>query len=282
MRVMGYCLTGITREHALFFGYGTGANGKGTFLNTMSAILGGYAAVAPMETFTASPTDRHPTDLAMLRGARLVAAQETEEGRRWAEGRIKAMTGGDPVTARFMRRDFFTFIPLFKLFIAGNHKPGLRGVDEAIRRRLDLIPFTVTIPVAERDVHLADKLGPEMPGILAWAIEGCLLWQRVGLQPPATVVEATHNYMAAEDALSLWIMERCKRIGYGGTESSVLFADWRKWALASGEEPGSQKRFSQALEAKGYAKDPKARRATFQGIAIDIPPSQTEHPDDRL
>ena len=247
MRVMGYCLTGITREHALFFGYGTGANGKGTFLNTMSAILGGYAAVAPMETFTASPTDRHPTDLAMLRGARLVAAQETEEGRRWAEGRIKAMTGGDPVTARFMRRDFFTFIPLFKLFIAGNHKPGLRGVDEAIRRRLNLIPFTVTIPVAERDVHLADKLGPEMPGILAWAIEGCLLWQRVGLQPPATVVEATHNYMAAEDALSLWIMERCKRIGYGGTEfvravrrlAQVGACVWRGTGIAEAVQSGA-------------------------------------------
>ena len=112
-------------EHALFFGYGTGGNGKGVFLNTLTGIMGGYAAVAPMETFTASPTDRHPTDLAMLRGARLVTAQETEEGRRWAESRIKALTGGDPITARFMRQDFFTFTPQFKLFIAGNHKPGL-------------------------------------------------------------------------------------------------------------------------------------------------------------
>ena len=147
---------------------------------------------------------------------------------------------------------------------------------------MNLIPFTITIPVAERDVRLADKLKPEMPGILAWALEGCLLWQRIGLHPPATVVEATDNYMAAEDALSLWIKERCKRIGYGGTELSVLFADWRKWALASGEEPGSQKRFSQALEAKGYAKDQRARRATFLGIALDTPPSPMETPDDRL
>ena len=142
----GYCLTGITREHALAFGYGTGANGKGTFLNALTGIMGGYATVAPIETFTATPSDRHPTDLAMLRGARLVTAQETEEGRRWAESRIKALTGGDPITARFMRQDFFTFLPAFKLFIAGNHKPGLRAVDEAIRRRLNLIPFTVTIP----------------------------------------------------------------------------------------------------------------------------------------
>jgi putative DNA primase/helicase len=251
MRAAGYCLTGITREHALFFGYGTGANGKGTFLNTLTAILAGYAVVAPMETFTASPNDRHPTDLAMLRGARLVAAQETEEGRRWAESRIKALTGGDPITARFMRMDFFTFVPLFKLFIAGNHKPGLRGVDEAIRRRLNLIPFTVTIPVEERDQRLAEKLQAEMRGILAWAIEGCLLWQKIGLAAPAAVVSATDDYIAAEDALSLWLEDRCRAIGYGGTESSVLYASWRSWASAAGEEPGSQKRFSQALEAKG-------------------------------
>jgi putative DNA primase/helicase len=141
-RVAGYSLTGITREHALFFGYGTGANGKGTFLNTPTGILGGYATIAPMETFTASPTDRHPTDLAMLRGARLVSAQETEEGRRWAESKIKALTGGDPITARFIRQDFFTFTPQFKLFIAGNHKPGLSR-----RRRSDPAAF------APRAVH---------------------------------------------------------------------------------------------------------------------------------
>lgn len=145
-RVAGYALTGITREHALFFGFGTGANGKGTFLNTLTAILGGYASVAQMETFTASPFDRQPADLATLRGARLVTSQETEEGRRWAEARIKALTGGDPITARFMRQDFFTFTPTFKLFIAGNHKPALRAVDEAIRRRFHLIPFEVAIP----------------------------------------------------------------------------------------------------------------------------------------
>ena len=268
-RVFGYALTGITREHALFFGYGTGANGKGTALNTLTGILGGYAAVAPMEVFVASHSDRHPTELAMLRGARLVTAQETEEGRQWAEARIKALTGGDPITARYMRQDFFTFTPQFKLFIAGNHKPGLRGVDEAIRRRLHLIPFTVTIPASERDLTLADRLKSEWAGILAWAIEGCLHWQRIGLRPPAAVRDATTDYIAAEDALATWLKERCKAVGYGGTESSVLFRDWRQWMQAAGESPGSQKRFSQALEARGYRKDPRARHATFEGIALD-------------
>ena len=127
-RVAGYVLTGSTREHALFFLYGTGANGKGTFLNTLTGILGDYARIAGMDTFTETSSDRHPTELAMLRGARLVTAQETDEGRRWAESRIKALTGGDPITARFMRQDFFTYTPQFKLLIAGNHKPGLRNI----------------------------------------------------------------------------------------------------------------------------------------------------------
>jgi putative DNA primase/helicase len=138
-RAAGYCLTGITREHVMFFLYGTGANGKGVFLNTLSAIWGDYAAVAPMEMFCESRNDRHPTELAFLCGVRLVIAQETERNQRWAESKIKTLTGGDPITARYMRQDFFTFAPQFKLMIAGNHKPSLHGVDEAIRRRLHLI-----------------------------------------------------------------------------------------------------------------------------------------------
>jgi putative DNA primase/helicase len=137
-RVCGYCLTGSTQEHALFFLYGTGANGKSTFLNAITSAMGDYHRTAPIETFTSSPTDRHPTDLAGLRGARLVTAIETEEGRRWAESRIRTLTGSDPISARFMRQDFFEYTPQFKLMFAGNHKPGLRSVDEAIRRRFNL------------------------------------------------------------------------------------------------------------------------------------------------
>jgi putative DNA primase/helicase len=167
------------------------------------------------------------------------------------------------------------------LFIAGNHKPGLRGVDEAIRRRFNLVPFTVTIPAAERDKELPEKLKAEWPGILQWMIDGCLDWQSEGLARPAAVVSATDAYLETEDALAAWIKERCKPAGYGGTESSLLYRDWRAWAQAAGEDPGSQKRFSQALEAKGYAKDPKARHATFLSIALDVPPPWTESPDDR-
>jgi putative DNA primase/helicase len=128
-RVAGYALTDSTREHALFFVYGTGANGKSTFVNT-TACVGEYHRVAPIETFTASNTERHTTELAGLRGARLVTAIKTEEGRRWNESKMKALTGGDAISTRFMRQDFFHYTPQFKLIIAGNHKPGLRSVDE--------------------------------------------------------------------------------------------------------------------------------------------------------
>ena len=144
-RVAGYALSGQTTEHALFFAFGTGANGKSVFVNALAGILGDYHRTAPIEAFVASSGDRHPTELAGLRGARLVTAIETEEGRRWAEAKIKALTGGDRIAARFMRQDFFEFDPQFKLLIAGNHRPGLRSVDEFIRRRFHLIPFDVTI-----------------------------------------------------------------------------------------------------------------------------------------
>jgi putative DNA primase/helicase len=145
----------------------------------------------------------------MLRGIRLVVAQETEVGRQWAEARIKSITGGDPVRARFMRQDFFEYTPQFKLVIVGNHKPALRNVDEAMRRRIHLVPFTVTIPPAERDKELFEKLKPEWPGILRWAVDGCLEWQEIGLAPPPAIIAATDEYLAEEDALARWIEECC-------------------------------------------------------------------------
>ena len=154
-RVTGYCLTGVTTEHALFFLYGTGANGKSAFANTLTAIMGDYATVAAMDMFMATHGERHPTDMAGLRGARMVTSIETEQGSRWAESKLKALTGGDKITARFMRQDFFEFVPQFKLLVVGNHKPAIRNVDEAMRRRLHMVPFTITIPPAKQYVAAA-------------------------------------------------------------------------------------------------------------------------------
>lgn len=267
-RVCGYALTGSTHEHALFFFYGTGANGKSVFLSTLIGILGDYGKVAPVESFTASQSESHPTDLAALQGARLVSAVETEDGKRWAESKLKSLTGGDKIAARFMRQDFFEYQPQFKLLIAGNHRPGLRTVDEAMRRRFHLIPFNVTIPAAERDKQLPEKLRAEWPGILQWMIEGCLTWQREGLNPPAIVVDATNSYMTDEDAMGLWMADSCNRDRASWTSTKALFENWNEWAEKAGEFVGSQKRFAQNLEARGILPDRNMTGRGFRGISL--------------
>jgi len=249
-RLVGYVLTGVTREHRFAFFHGTGANGKGSFLNQLTWMLGDYAAVAPIETFTESKGDRHSTELAMLRGARLVVAQETTEGRRWDETRIKTLTGGDPISARFMRRDFFTYTPQFKLLISGNHKPGIRSIDEAMKRRLMLVPFDVTIPEKERDPELAEQLRAEAPGILSWAIVGCLEWQNIGLCPPARVLDATEEYFSEQDSIGRWLDECCVIGGQFLTEKRRLYESWVKWAEKNREYVLSKRQLLSELRGR--------------------------------
>jgi len=249
----GYCLTGLTREHALVFVYGPGGNGKSVFLNIVTSILKDYAATAAMDTFTASHSDRHPTDLAMLRGARLVTASETEEGRAWAESRIKQMTGGDRIAARFMRQDFFEFMPQFKLTIIGNHKPVLHNVDEAARRRFNIVPFVHKPETPDHD--LERKLMAEAPGILLWMIEGCRDWQANGLIRPASVRVATDAYFSDQDLMGQWI-EDCCNVSLGEQRcwdiSAELFDSWTEYVVKAGEEPGSKKAFGQSLQRRGF------------------------------
>lgn len=272
-RLAGYALTGITWEHALFFLYGQGGNGKGTLVNALSEIMGDYATAAPMETFTASKYDRHPTELASLHGARLVTASETEEGRAWAESRIKQLTGGDPIKARYMRRDFFEYLPQFKLVFLGNHKPVLRNVDDAARRRFHVIPFThkPTTP----DKTLPERLKDEYPGILDWAIQGCLEWQKSGLMVPGVVREETENYFADQDLFTQWLQE-CTERKYEttGETSARLFGSWDKWARGQGEAPGDSKAFKEKLSQAGYTYSKKVPgsggKRGFLGIALKI------------
>jgi putative DNA primase/helicase len=286
-RMTGYCLTGSTREQALFFLHGLGANGKGVFLTTVTGLLQPYTGIAPTDLFLASRNagERHPCDVAALRGKRLVTAQEIESGARWAEAKIKALTGGDRITARRMHQNFFEYNPQFKLILVGNHRPGLRSVDEAIRRRFNLVPFTVTIPAGERDPNLCEKLKAEWPGILAWAIEGCLAWQREGLNAPTKVREATGEYFGAEDVLGRWIDDRCNLGIKEKASSNALFTSWSEWAEKAGEYVGSQKNFSQSLEARdGIARYRTSQMRGCLGISLktyeQLRDDETSKPND--
>jgi putative DNA primase/helicase len=265
----GYCLTGDVSEHALVFCHGDGGNGKGVFLNTMIGILANYAVVAPADTFTASNHDRHPTELAMLRGARLVAASETEQGRTWAENRIKQLTGGDPITARFMRGDFFTFSPEFKLTIIGNHQPALVNVDNSTRRRFNIVPFLYK--PRSPDLGLTERLRAEWPAILRWMIDGCLDWQRNRLTRPLSVLDATAAYFEDQDLFGQWLSGCCEtQLGNDRmTEiTAKLFGSWKAHALQAGEKPGSQKSFSMTMQKRGFQPGRSGAARFFRGIRL--------------
>jgi len=266
----GYCLTGDTREHALFFIYGPGGNGKTVFLNTTTNVMGDYAKTSAMDTFTASRYDRHPTELAMLQGARLVSVSETEEGRAWAETRIKQVTGGDKIAARYMRQDFFEYQPQFKPLVIGNYKPLLNNVDEAMRRRVNIIPFLHEPP--QPDKELEAKLKAEYPAILQWMINGCLDWQDNGLVRPQVVRDATDTYFEDQDLFGQWLEEQCEK-GPGKFETFAgLFKSWRDYAELNGEKPGSSKAFSQTLAKQGFAPDRRwingKTQRVFMGVAL--------------
>ena len=232
-----------------------------------------------METFTAASGDRHPTDLAMLRGARLVTASETEEGKAWAEARIKALTGGDKITARFMRKDFFEYQPEFKLTIIGNHKPILKNVDDAARRRFNLAPFT-HVP-AQRDLQLEVKLRAEWPAILRWMIEGCLDWQKNGLVRPEAVTAATAAYFSEQDIVHQWVDDCCERGGTKSDTMAALFKSWGDYALLNGEKPGTSKWFSGVLARLGCesVKNTPGQHGKrgFKGIAVRLVAPTARH-----
>jgi putative DNA primase/helicase len=246
----GYCLSGLTREHVFAFLYGSGGNGESVFADTLRDVLGDYGAVADMATFTAAALDRHSTELAALRGARLLTASETGEARTWDEARIKALTGGDPITARVMRGDPFTYRPQFKLLFLRNAKPALRSVDEAMRRRIRVVPFTRR--PREVDPELGEKLKAEAPAILAWAIRGAFDWQELGLWSPPAVRAASDEYLSDEDVRAAWCGECCERRADAFTTSAALFASWKTFAEARGERPGTAKRLGNALSQMGF------------------------------
>ena len=280
-RLAGLCLTGDVSDQAFFFAHGGGANGKSVFILTLAHVLGDYAVTAPLDAFMASKGDRNSEDLAALRGARLVSVTETEPGRAWAEARIKQITGGDRIRARYLYGHYFEYDPSFKLIIAGNHRPAFAGISVAMRRRLHLIPFEVTIPPEERDRRLGEKLAGEAEGILAWMLEGCAEWSRIGLAPPARVREASDEYFDDEDHVAGWIHDDCA-VGEGRRAlSSALFDSWSRWAERTGVARGTQSSLRDALKARGFERWRSGRGRGWKGIAPRTGPQRVDEEDAR-
>lgn len=252
-RAMGYSLTGRVDEQVLFFLLGLGANGKSTFLGLPLDLLGGYARQAAPELLLAKTNETHPTEQADLFGCRFAVCTEIEAGRALAEVTVKQLTGGDRIKARRMREDFWSFAPTHKIWIAANHKPTVKGTDHAIWRRIRLIPFDVTIPPSERDPKLPEKLRAELPGILAWAVRGCLAWQRDGLAAPAEVRAATEAYREEQDVIGGFLADCCELAAGARVASGVLRATYETWCGASGEQPLKPKTFGLRLKERGLS-----------------------------
>ncbi len=267
-RAAGYALTGMTTEHKLLFLYGTGRNGKSTFLGTLLNIWGDYARRAPAAVFLSSQVERHPTEIAAMHSARLVVASELPKGKTWDEAVVKDLTGGDRMTARFMRGDFFDFDPQLTLMIAGNDKPSFRGVDEAIRARVLLVPFNVKIPVEKRDKDLLEKLLAEAPAILRWAIDGAVLWQKRGLDAPAAVLAASKEYFDAEDTLGKFLGDETTANPNAFVTGADLHQRFVRWMETQGLPPWTALTLKRELKNRGWAEHNRNHGRGFSGMQM--------------
>jgi putative DNA primase/helicase len=269
-KAAGYSAAGDTSEQCMFIHHGPGANGKSTFQETVAAALGDYAMRTPTETLLVKRSGSVPNDVARLKGARFVTASETEEGRRLAESLVKDLTGQDTISARFMWAEWFDFKPTHSLHLSTNHKPEIRGTDAAIWRRIRLIPWAVTIPPAEQDRRLPEKLRSELPGVLAWIVRGCLAWQREGLQAPEEVRQATKAYRAEMDILAAFLADCCVRGEDEEEFAGELWGAWKRWCEETGEQHGTQKRFGGRLAERGFLnhRDSRTGRKVWSGLSL--------------
>lgn len=251
-RGAGYSATGDTSEQVMFINHGAGANGKSTFQEALAMALGEYAMRAPTEMLMMKRSGGVPNDVARLKGARFVAASETEEGRRLAESLVKDLTGQDTISARFMRAEFFDFKPSHKLWISTNHKPEIRGTDNAIWRRIRLVPWSVVVPPAERDRKLPEKLRAEAAGILSWIVRGCLDWCRAGLGEPEEVRDATAEYRAEQDVLAGFLEDCCVLRPEAWVKFADLYEAYTGWCEKSKEFVQNKRRFGNQLKERGF------------------------------
>lgn len=267
-KAVGYSLTGDVTEQVFFFLHGGGSNGKSTFITTIQRLLGDYATQGAADMLLAKHNEGHPAEVAALRGARMVVCSEVDEDRRFAESKVKQLTGGDQISARFMGQNFFTFTPTHKIWLSANHKPAVTGTDDAIWRRLRVIPFEVKISEEQKDKTLPARLKAEMPGILAWAVEGCMRWQREGLGLPMKVEERVAVYRKTEDILSAFIEEECTVSPSSYCAKGLLYKAFVEWCDAAGEHACSAKGLVGKLIERGFEARHEGRTREWRGIAL--------------
>jgi putative DNA primase/helicase len=267
-RFVGYLLVGDTSDQSLHFLYGMGANGKSVFCEVLMHLMGEYAASVSADLIMLKRHGGIPNDIARLRGVRVALMNETSQGARFDEAKLKDLTGSDTLNARFLHQEFFDFKPTHRIIIRGNHKPAIHGTDEGIWRRLRLIPFSVTIPEDERDLHLLEKLDTELPGILNWAIQGCREWQDQGLKAPGIVAQAVQAYREESDTLGRFIAECCEVRKLGQVKSSVLFKSYQQFADAAGERWMASKDFPHEMLRRGFDCKRSNSGVLFLGIEL--------------
>jgi putative DNA primase/helicase len=267
-RFVGYLLIGDTSEQTLHFLYGLGANGKSVFCEVLMHLLGEYAIAVSPDLIMLKRHGGIPNDVARLRGVRAALMNETTQGARFDEAKLKDLTGGDTLSARFLHQEFFDFSPTHRIVIRGNHKPAIDGTDEGIWRRLRLVPFTVTIPEDERDHQLLQKLQAELPGILNWAIAGCLEWQRGGLKPPAIITDAVRAYRQESDTLGRFIDEHCEVRKLAQVKSLVFFRRYQQFAEQAGERWLQSKELPAEMQRRGFEWRRTKTGGMFFGIEL--------------
>ena len=267
-RFVGYLLAGDVSDQSLHFLHGIGNNGKTVFCETIMRLLGEYAVTVSPDLIMLRRYSGIPNDVARLRGVRAAIMNETTQGARFDEAKLKDLTGGDTLTARFLHQEFFDFRPTHRLIIRGNHKPTICGTDEGISRRLRLVPFTVSIPPEEQDRDLQRKLEAELPGILNWALQGCREWQSEGLKPPTIITEAVRQYREASDGLGRFIAECCVERKLAQVKSSVLFTSYQEFCAAAGERWVSRNDFPDEMQRKGFEWKRTNTGGMFYGLEL--------------
>lgn len=268
-RFVGYLLVGDTSEQSLHFLYGLGANGKSVFCEVLMHLLGEYAVSVSPDLIMLKRHGGIPNDVARLRGIRAALMNETSQGGRFDEAKLKDLTGSDTLNARFLHQEFFDFKPTHRIIIRGNHKPAINGTDEGIWRRLRLIPFAVTIPEDERDLHLLKKLEGELPGILNWALLGCREWQEIGLKAPAMISDAVKAYREESDTLGRFLAECCDLRPLAQVKSSVLFKQYQQYAERAGERWLPSKDFAHDMQRRGVIAKRMKYGMVFEGIELN-------------